>query len=98
VAELQNVRSAIETLLAALLGEATLADGITLRLERSLTMTLARSEGGDEAILSFDSPPAIHVRRGPIHFRCTLAAVVLTPEQVHAKLDGWFDRRWQVVS
>jgi len=98
VAELRNVRGVIETLLAALLGEATLSEGISLRLEQSTAITLRRSERKDEAVLSFDPPPAIHVRRGPIHFRCTLAAIVVNPDEVHAQIDGWFDRRWQVVS
>ena len=92
------MRTAIETLLSALLGEAELSEGLTLQLAPSITMSLSRSDRKREAVIAFDPPPEVHVRRGPIHLRCTLTALVLTPEQVHAKLDGWFDRRWQVVS
>lgn len=98
MSEVHNVRGAIETLLAALAGEASLADGITLQLASSLQMSLSRDDAADQAVLSFDPPPAIHVRRGPIHVRCALSSVVVNRDEVRAVIEGWFDRRWQVVS
>lgn len=97
--DLHNVRDVIETLLAALSGEATLAEGTTLRIEPLLRMTLSRTDAdATTAVLSFEPSPAIHVRRGPFLVRCRLKSVSVGPDEVHASIEGWFDRRWKVVS
>ncbi len=97
--ELHHVREAIETLLAACAGEATLAEGLTLHIGRRLDMTLSRSEAEPtRAVLAFDPPPSLHFRRGPLHLRCSLTSLTIGPDEVLASIDGWFDRHWKVVS
>ena len=97
--ELHHVREAIETLLAAYSGEATLAEGLTMHIGPRLVMTLSRGETEPTtAVLAFDPPPAIHYRRGPLHLRCRLTSLTIDRNEVRASIDGWFDRHWKVVS
>lgn len=97
--DLENVRPLIETLLAAIEGEAALSEGVTLKLGATLTATLTRSEVATRnAVLAFDPPPEIRVRRGPMHLRCRLESITVGPTEIHAAIDGWFDRRWPVTS
>jgi hypothetical protein len=97
--DLHQVRDAIEILLAALSGEAKLADGLTLQIGPRLDMTLTRRETDPKtSVLSFQPPPAVHYRRGALHLRCKLTAVTISSHHVHATIEGWLDRHWRVVS
>lgn len=95
---LTNVRDVIDKLLDALGEGAEVGDGVTVRVRPGTTVTLGREEGGSNAVLAFEPPPELLVRRGVIHLRCGLRGVTIGPDEVRLTIDGWFDRRWRVDS
>lgn len=95
---LTNVRDAIDKLLAARGEGAEIGDGVTVRVRPGTTATLGREEGGPNAVLAFEPPPELRIRRGVVHLRCGLRGVTIGPDEVRVAIDGWFDRRWRVES
>ena len=89
----------IEKLLAALHEGTAVADGVLLTLGCSTVMTIERRENPvPQAVLTFDPPPELLIRRGPISLRCTLPRATVTGDEIHLAIEGWFDRRIKVSS
>ncbi|MGC1276108.1 MAG: hypothetical protein WBC44_20585 [Planctomycetaceae bacterium] len=94
-----NVRSLIEILLAALAEGAAIHDGVRLKVQAGMNVTVGRTAGpASRAVLTFVPPVELSTRRGPFHLRCSLTAMTIGVDEIHLAIDGWFDRRWQVGS